>query len=183
MERERRGPSACVHPSRVSRALALLKLPEGIQEQVSLGNIPARSAYEISKLPDPHSQARSPRRPSLANFHTARPPARFANSAANRKLRRVQLARRSSPTTAGRSRFRRRGRGRITRSKKPYVWPWTKSDIASIPDANCTEAKDHAIATSLNGGRRKIEHRKCCWRWQESPMAIIAGSIMAMLRW
>jgi ParB family transcriptional regulator, chromosome partitioning protein len=46
-----------IHPSRVSRALALLKLPEGIQEQVSLGNIPARSAYEISKLPDPRSQA------------------------------------------------------------------------------------------------------------------------------
>jgi ParB family chromosome partitioning protein len=46
-----------VHPSRVSRALALLKLPEAVQEQVSLGNIPARSAYEISKLSDPQSQA------------------------------------------------------------------------------------------------------------------------------
>ena len=34
-----------VHPSRVSRALALLKLPEEIQEQVNTGEIPARSAY------------------------------------------------------------------------------------------------------------------------------------------
>ena len=46
-----------VHPSRVSRALALLKLPEDVQEQVNAGVIPARSAYEISKLPDADAQA------------------------------------------------------------------------------------------------------------------------------
>ena len=46
-----------VHPSRVSRALALLKLPEEIQEQVNAGVIPARSAYEISKLPNADAQA------------------------------------------------------------------------------------------------------------------------------
>lgn len=46
-----------VHPSRVSRALALLKLPEEIQEQVTAGEIPARSAYEISKLPNAETQA------------------------------------------------------------------------------------------------------------------------------
>jgi ParB family chromosome partitioning protein len=46
-----------VHPSRVSRALALLKLPEEIQEQVNTGEIPARSAYEISKLPNADAQA------------------------------------------------------------------------------------------------------------------------------
>jgi len=45
-----------VHPSRVSRALALLKLPEEIQEQVNAGVIPARSAYEISKLPNADTQ-------------------------------------------------------------------------------------------------------------------------------
>ena len=45
-----------VHPSRVSRALALLKLPEEIQEQVNAGVIPARSAYEISKLPNIDAQ-------------------------------------------------------------------------------------------------------------------------------
>ena len=46
-----------VHPSRVSRALALLKLPEEIQEQVNTGEISARSAYEISKLPNADTQA------------------------------------------------------------------------------------------------------------------------------
>jgi ParB family transcriptional regulator, chromosome partitioning protein len=46
-----------VHPSRVSRALALLKLPEEIQGQVSSGLISSRSAYEISKLPNAETQA------------------------------------------------------------------------------------------------------------------------------
>ncbi len=47
----------CVHPSRVSRSLSLLKLPEEIQEQVNTGEISARSAYEISKLPNADTQA------------------------------------------------------------------------------------------------------------------------------
>ncbi len=46
-----------VHPSRVSRALALLRLPEEIQEKVNAGEISARSAYEISKLPNSDTQA------------------------------------------------------------------------------------------------------------------------------
>src|SRR5205085_642485 len=46
-----------VHPSRVSRALALLKLPEEIQEQVTAGLISSRSAYEISRLPNAETQA------------------------------------------------------------------------------------------------------------------------------
>src|SRR5262249_46989610 len=45
-----------VHPSRVSRALALMRLPESVQEQVNSGAIPARVAYEISKLADAHAQ-------------------------------------------------------------------------------------------------------------------------------
>ena len=45
-----------VHPSRVSRALALLKLPEEIQEQVKTGEVSARSAYEISKIPNAETQ-------------------------------------------------------------------------------------------------------------------------------
>lgn len=46
-----------VHPSRVSRALALLKLPAEIKEQVTTGLISPRSAYEISKLPNAETQA------------------------------------------------------------------------------------------------------------------------------
>lgn len=46
-----------VHPSRVSRALALLKLPEPLQERVAAGEISARSAYEISRVSNPKTQA------------------------------------------------------------------------------------------------------------------------------
>lgn len=41
-----------VPPSKVSRTLALLKLPEEIQQQVTDGRISSRSAYELSKLDD-----------------------------------------------------------------------------------------------------------------------------------
>jgi ParB family chromosome partitioning protein len=46
-----------VTPSRVSRALALLKLPEEIQDKVAAGAISSRAAYEISKLPNPETQS------------------------------------------------------------------------------------------------------------------------------
>jgi len=44
--------------SQVSRALALLKLPADIQRQVEVGDIPARTAYELTKLPDDDTQRR-----------------------------------------------------------------------------------------------------------------------------
>jgi ParB family chromosome partitioning protein len=40
-----------VNPSKITRALALLKLPQDIQEQVESGEMSARAAYELSKLP------------------------------------------------------------------------------------------------------------------------------------
>ncbi len=39
-------------PAKVSRTLALLKLPDDIQDQVNSGQLAARAAYEISKLED-----------------------------------------------------------------------------------------------------------------------------------
>ena len=45
-----------VQPS-VVRALALLKLPEAIQEQVEQGGLSPATAYEVSKLEDPAEQA------------------------------------------------------------------------------------------------------------------------------
>jgi len=39
-----------VSPSRISRALALLKLPDDIQEKVNAGEVSTRSAYELSRL-------------------------------------------------------------------------------------------------------------------------------------
>jgi ParB family chromosome partitioning protein len=44
--------------SQVSRALALLKLPADIQQQVDAGDIPARTAYELTKLPDDQTRRR-----------------------------------------------------------------------------------------------------------------------------
>ena len=41
-----------VPPSSVSRALALLRLPDDVQEQVATGAISARSAYQLSRLDD-----------------------------------------------------------------------------------------------------------------------------------
>lgn len=41
-----------IPPSKVTRSLALLDLPEDLQQQVERGDLPARSAYEIAKLGD-----------------------------------------------------------------------------------------------------------------------------------
>jgi len=42
--------------SKVSRSLALLRLPEELQGRVARGEIPARSAYELSKVTDDHAR-------------------------------------------------------------------------------------------------------------------------------
>lgn len=45
-----------ISPSRVSRALALLTLPDEVQEKVATGEVAARTAYEISKLENESTQ-------------------------------------------------------------------------------------------------------------------------------
>ena len=45
-----------IHPAKVSRALKLLKLPADIQARIESGELPARTAYEISKLDDESQQ-------------------------------------------------------------------------------------------------------------------------------
>jgi ParB family chromosome partitioning protein len=45
-----------ISASRVSRALSLLTLPETVQDQVAAGEVPARTAYELSKLDNQHRQ-------------------------------------------------------------------------------------------------------------------------------
>ena len=47
-----------IHPAKVSRALKLLKLPADIQAKIESGELPARTAYEISKL-DSEAQQRA----------------------------------------------------------------------------------------------------------------------------
>jgi len=43
-------------PSKVSRSLALLDLPPDVQERVESGQLAARSAYELTRLPDEESR-------------------------------------------------------------------------------------------------------------------------------
>ena len=45
-----------IPPSKVSRAIAMLKLPADIQAQVTSGEISARAAYELSRLDNEHSR-------------------------------------------------------------------------------------------------------------------------------
>jgi ParB family transcriptional regulator, chromosome partitioning protein len=45
-----------IAPSKVTRALALLKLPADVQERIEAGDVSARSGYEISKLADERQQ-------------------------------------------------------------------------------------------------------------------------------
>ena len=45
-----------IHAAKISRALTLLKLPADIQAKVESGELPARTAYEISKLDDESQQ-------------------------------------------------------------------------------------------------------------------------------
>jgi ParB family chromosome partitioning protein len=45
-------------PASVSKLLALLTLPEGVQAEVSAGTIAASAAYELAKVPDPSERDR-----------------------------------------------------------------------------------------------------------------------------
>lgn len=45
-----------IAPSKVSRSLALLDLPEDVQRQVDAGDVPARTAYQLSRLTDDAQQ-------------------------------------------------------------------------------------------------------------------------------
>lgn len=47
-----------ISPSKVSRSLALLDLPKDVQQRVIDGELAARSAYEVSKLPNTKVQSR-----------------------------------------------------------------------------------------------------------------------------
>ena len=83
-----------IHPSRVSRALALLKLPDEIQDQVNVGKISARSGYEISKLSNAAAQAKLAEKASAGELsHTQ------TSNAVRQRQGRAKLAARSTKQT------------------------------------------------------------------------------------
>ena len=47
-----------ISPTRISRALALLKLPTDIQQHVAEGQLPTRTAYELTRIADENAQRR-----------------------------------------------------------------------------------------------------------------------------
>jgi ParB family chromosome partitioning protein len=57
--------------SKVSRALALLKLPPDLQQQVDRGSLPARTAYELSKIADDRLRRDLARRSAAGSLTTA----------------------------------------------------------------------------------------------------------------
>ncbi len=57
-----------VPASQVSRALALLRLPEEIRQRVDAGKISARAAYELSKLPNVSQQRQLAERAAAGNL-------------------------------------------------------------------------------------------------------------------
>lgn len=83
-----------VHPSRVSRALALLRLPEDLQEQVESGRVAARSAYELSKLANPKKQAELAQEAAAGNL----PPEKAARAVRQRLGKAKAPARSTSQT-------------------------------------------------------------------------------------
>lgn len=64
-----------ISPTRISRTLALLKLPADIQQCVAEGQIPARTAYELTRISDENAQrglARQAMRGKLSSQAAAR---------------------------------------------------------------------------------------------------------------
>ena len=64
-----------ISPTRISRTLALLKLPADIQQCVAEGQIPARTAYELTRISDENAQrglARQAMRGQLSSQAAAR---------------------------------------------------------------------------------------------------------------
>lgn len=83
-----------VHPSTVSRALSLLRLPDDIQDDVSTGNISPRSAYEISKLNSEKQQRELARRARAGQL----PSKQASNAVRQRKGKKATPARNTRET-------------------------------------------------------------------------------------
>ena len=76
-----------VSPSKVSRALALLELPEDVQGRIESGDIGRSSAYELTKLDSQDAQRDLAQR-SAANTHTQRDTARVVRQRRGKRVSR-----------------------------------------------------------------------------------------------
>jgi ParB family chromosome partitioning protein len=115
----------------VSRALALLKLPEDVQRRVDAGELAARTAYELSKLGDPARVAR------LASQAAAE---RLTHDEVAKRVRQ-QRGRRAQPTRGVRLAF-------------PGERGWRVVVTRSGPGSY--EEVEHALAAALEEVRCRI---------------------------
>lgn len=87
-------------PSKVSRSLALLRLPQDIKRDVDAGTISARSAYEMSKLKDDAQQRELARRAARGTL-THEQAAKVVRQRKGKLARRSRGTRRTFVTQSG----------------------------------------------------------------------------------
>ena len=122
-----------INPTKVSRALKLLKLPADIQSKIESGELPARTAYELSKLDDESQQ-----RAMLYNVSN--------EGLTNQQARnRVRL---------------KKGKGCSTRAgtKLTFTGDADHQVVVSSPTATTYEAIEAALQTALEEVRHRIEN-------------------------
>ena len=122
-----------IHPAKVSRALTLLKLPADIQAKVEAGKLPARTAYEISKLEDEMQQ-----RAMLSDVSSEG----LTNQQARNRVR------------------VKNGKGAATRAGTKLIFT-AEADhrvVVSSPAATTYEAIEVALQTALEEVRHRINN-------------------------
>ena len=122
-----------IHPSKVSRALKLLRLPADIQAKIESGELPARTAYEISKLDDESQQ-----RAMLSDVSESK----LTNQQARNRVR------------------IKKGKGTIARggTKMTFNSYADHQVIVSSPAKTTYEAIEAALQATLEDVRHRIEN-------------------------
>ena len=122
-----------IHPAKVSRALTLLKLPADIQAKIEAGELPARTAYEISKLEDEKQQ-----RAMLSDVSSEG----LTNQQARNRVR------------------VKKGKGSSTRTgtKLTFTGDADHRIVVLSPTATTYEAIEAALQTALEDVRHRIEN-------------------------
>src|SRR3954447_5358349 len=125
----------------VVRALALLELPEPVQERVEQGTLPPGTAYEIGKVHDPEIQQ------ELAE--------RVVSEGLNRTetMEAVRVAAKRTPSTLG------KGRG-AGRSRKVPTSRTLKAAGCKITVEHRKGVDDELLATALREALDQIENRR-----------------------
>ena len=127
------GEALHVAPASIARALALLELPTDLQDQVTAGQIPASTAYEVSRIENPEVQRA------------------VAHRAVSQGLNRAEVAeaaRRSQPSK-GKTKS---GKARARRTSASF-----RTSVGKVTIEGRREIDDHAILTALREALAQIE--------------------------